>query len=76
MQSPMAPMCWTLPSQYDNFLGAISALGSKRQWVFKPLGPAAAGQATGLIQVMPGESETWMKRYSRTEVCVYKLLNQ
>ncbi|XP_041457826.1 cadherin-like and PC-esterase domain-containing protein 1 isoform X1 [Lytechinus variegatus] len=35
-RSDVAPMCWVLPAQFDEFMMTADAMGSDVRWVFKP----------------------------------------
>ncbi|XP_038054432.1 cadherin-like and PC-esterase domain-containing protein 1 [Patiria miniata] len=47
----LSPMCWVMPSQYDQFLGVADGLGDDVRWVFKSTSPG------GNIQVLQPTKE-------------------
>ncbi|XP_072174301.1 cadherin-like and PC-esterase domain-containing protein 1 [Diadema setosum] len=45
-RSQLAPLCWVMPAQYEDFLATADALGTDVRWVFKSPSPE------GCIQVL------------------------
>ena len=50
-KSPISPLCWVLPNQYEQFLGVADGLGTDVRWVFKSTSPG------GTIQVLQPTKE-------------------
>ncbi|XP_035676867.1 cadherin-like and PC-esterase domain-containing protein 1 isoform X2 [Branchiostoma floridae] len=38
-RSPLAPMCWVMPLEFEQFLSVADAVGGEAKWVFKSINP-------------------------------------
>eukprot|EP00117_Sycon_ciliatum_P000768 scpid57083/ scgid6701/ Uncharacterized protein C7orf58 len=62
LSSPIAPLCWVLPVQFDGFASVVSVLGNTKRWVFKSLGAGSASEAQKQLTVMSSSTEADLKK--------------
>lgn len=64
MKQPLSPLCFVMPTQYQQFIDVSDALGFSTQWILKPIVIGGRSPGPQLVNVFTNEGRLRLKDFN------------